>query len=714
MHRMLNRQLRRFGLDLDIPPDIESWRRFVQFVDRAFDQSDQDRYLLERSLAISSDEMLQLYEGLKKSSETAITIERDRLRAVMDNVADAIITIGATGKIQGFNPAAETIFGYDKAELETLHLRDVIKTELTPHLNQRVESVGVRKSGEEFPVELMLNQLQTKEQLLQIAVARDITHRKENESALLKAKEAALAASDAKSQFLANMSHEIRTPLNGVIGLAELLLDTELSAEQLEFLQTIRRSGDTLLSIINDILDFSKVEVGKLELDIIPFSIRDCVEDAIDLMATRGIEKNLELAFIVDKSVPQIILGDLIRIRQILFNLLGNAVKFTKQGEVVGRVRGEIVENGRFQLHFSIQDSGIGIPSDRLATLFDPFTQVDASTTRKFGGTGLGLAISRQLVTLMGGALWVDSQVGKGSTFHFTILSEISTQSSSQSSSLPVDLQEKHFLILEKHPATLESIQNCLANWGVQNVSALDMPSAVSALKGGQHYDCIIMDSQMSKPESELAQILQNAEYQQIPFIMLASKNAIHSSKKNRYMLNRPVKSAVLLNILQSCFADSIQSHPLKTVTLEINKHATTADKWPLSILLVEDNIINQKVGLGMLKQLGYEADTAVNGLEAINALTQRPYAVILMDVQMPELDGVAATRRIRQEWSDRNQPYIIALTANALKGDREQYLAAGMNDYLSKPVRLPELKAALQRGYHNIFTDSELPLTIS
>ena len=342
----------------------------------------------------------------------------------MNNVADAIIVIDEAGTITTFNPAAEKIFGYAKADLNGRSFTDLVELPTHNQSAERIETIGIRKPKTPFPIDIVISFLTADNQQLQIAVVRDITQRKESEQALHAAKEAALRANKAKSQFLANMSHEIRTPLNGVIGMAALMHGTPLNAEQQEFLKTIQRSGEVLLRQVNDILDISKIEEGKLELESAPFSVRQCVEEAVDVLSANGREKGLNLLFDVDEMVPNLVMGDITRLRQVLLNLLGNGIKFTEAGNVSIFAKLDEVVDGRLQLHFCVRDSGIGIPAERLDSLFDSFTQVDASVTRKFGGSGLGLAISRELVQLMGGHIWVNSQIGSGSTFHFTILVE--------------------------------------------------------------------------------------------------------------------------------------------------------------------------------------------------------------------------------------------------------------------------------------------------
>ena len=662
--------------------------------------------------------------------EKELEENRARLSGIIETAMDGVITIDAEQKILLFNPAAEEVFRCISSEavgqsldrfiperFRATHLdyinkfgQDAVQTCKASAARQ---ICGLRATGEEFPLEASISKLEVSGQQLYTIILRDITERVRMEEELIQARDAALESARLKSEFLANMSHEIRTPMNGVIGMTALLLDTELDEEQRDYAETIRSSADSLLNIINDILDLSKIEAGKLSFELMDFELRSAIEKTVEMFAVQTAAKGIELISIVYDDVPTALRGDPSRLRQVLTNLIGNAIKFTPKGEVVVRVKvGRETENHAL-LHFEIADTGIGVKPEVQPKLFQSFTQADGSMTRQYGGTGLGLAISMRLVELMGGRIGVKSEVGKGSTFWFTAQFEKQSTARQTALKLRKELKGLRVLNVDDNASNRAILQYQTDSFGMISDTAADGLQALSMLRkaaaSDQPYHLAILDLQMPEIDGfALArEIKSDPAISNVKLILLSSYGSMSDGQKAHNVgcsayLMKPVKQSELFK----CIAIMLDDVPVLSSKQPLCYTINLTNRNPLPVgkistarlLIAEDHPINRKMIMKMVGTLGYEADVVANGAEALEAFSKEQYNLILMDCQMPKLDGYQATVEIRKREGDKRHTPIVALTANVLHGDREKCLASGMDDYISKPIEKDELAMVLNK----------------
>lgn len=663
-------------------------------------------------------------EGMfQRSEERARSISAD-LRLLLESSGEGIYGIDLEGRVTFINKSAAEAFGYEPQAVLGMNSHELFHHSRADNSPYPVEECPIfrafrigrgcrvdkevlwRRDGTSFSAEYSSHPI-IDDGVVKGAVVTftDITERRATERELAMTHDQAMEASRLKSEFLANMSHEIRTPMNGVIGMTGLLLDTELTDEQREFVEVIRSSGDALLNLINDILDFSKIEAGKMDLEVIDFDLRTAVEDVIELLAERAHAKDLELAALVHPRVPTAVRGDAGRVRQILMNLIGNAVKFTNQGEVVVRVRLDEETETDALIRFEVTDTGIGLASEQQTRVFESFIQADASSIRKFAGTGLGLAIAKQLAELMSGDIGVESELGTGSTFWFTARLEKGAVASRGGPVYPVSLRNLPVLVVDDNSTNRAVLEQSLISWGMRPSSAESGELALTMLRaaGGsnEQFAIAILDYNMPDMDGmELArQVTLDPAIGHVRLVLLTSSGKQGQAREARKIgfdayLTKPVRQAALYDCLAAVMGMDDAPYPPRMVT----RHTIAEDKVGARahILVVEDNPVNQTVTARMLERMGHRVDVAANGTEAVDSIDRGNYAVVLMDCQMPEMDGYEATIEIRKREGPKRHLPIIAMTAGAMKGDAEKCLAAGMDDYLAKPVRIEELQATL------------------
>jgi len=718
--------------------EIRERQRVEEVLRRAHDKLD-ERVQARTADLRNANELLESEVAERVRAEEALRGSSELIKLVFDSIPEAVYGIDMQGNCTFCNPSCLRLAGYhEPTELlaknmhalihhsrangtpypaEECHIYEAFRQGHGTHID---DEVFWRRDGTSFPAEYWSLPMHRDGKVIGTVVTFvDITERKQTEQVLREAREAAEAASRAKSEFLANMSHEIRTPMNGVIGMTELALDTELTQEQRGFLNIVKSSAESLLVLLNDILDFSKIEAGKLDMEIIDFNLRDSLDDTMKAVSLRAHEKGLELACHILVDVPDALRGDPTRLRQIVMNLVGNAIKFTAQGEVLIRVETQQETEGQATLHFAVTDTGVGIPLEKQASIFEAFTQADNSTTRKYGGTGLGLSICSRLVEMMGGRMWLESEPGRGSTFHFS--ASLQLQSASTSTHPPVALEtlrDVSVLIVDDNATNRHILREMLAGWKMRAFEADGGHSALAVLKQaaaeGGAIPLVLLDAQMPGVSGfQVAeQIKRGPQTASSRLIMLTSAGFRGDAARCRELgiqayLPKPVKRSDLLQAVQTVMSSPGQTNQAPAL---ITLHSLREGRGHLKILLAEDNRVNQVLAVRLLEKRGHNVVLVETGKAAVEALQTEVFDVVLMDVQMPEMDGLEATARVREREKDTGTHIpIVAMTAHAMAGDKERCLQSGMDAYLSKPLSVKELFATIEGLFPGLIEPSRV-----
>lgn len=681
----------------------------------ALEDCHRERHWTEEQRAIIAASARNLGAAIKRNQEeVARQVADQRFRAIFHLSPIGMVVNDTDGRFQQANEAFLHILGYTQEEVRKRGYQDFIPEDRRDEIElerTRLDTLGrygplqteyLHRDGHRVSVLAQGIYIEARAGERQVvSIIQDITERLRNEEQMKRALEEADAANRAKSEFLATMSHEIRTPMNGVVGMTGLLLESELSSQQRDYVETIQQSGDSLLSIISDILDFSKIEAGRMDFQEEPFSLRDCIEGTLELLGPRAAEKGLRMAYLLQNRVPDSFIGDATRVRQVLFNLVGNAVKFTDDGEICIKVSGERSEGMTYAMHIEVVDTGIGISEEQMSRLFKSFSQVDTSSTRRHGGTGLGLVISQKLIERMGGKIWVESLPERGSTFHVVLpMTTIDASIMEQLASLTFPFKEKHAVLLESHPLSREYYRQQLTNLGMTveayatgheclaGAKAMSQIDLALIGQGGDHYD-----------EYSVALALDKIFDGGVTMVLLqpaSTKLDPHLEDIFEAVLPPSYRLANFSKHLANALKVQVRDTARKSAP-PLSAHENNVSEG-LAILMAEDNKVNQKVTGLLLKKMGYTADIANNGLEVLDAMKRKHYDVILMDMHMPEMDGLEATRAVRSDFPKNDQPYIIALTASAFQDFKQECHEAGVNAFLTKPLRSDELEKHLRR----------------